>query len=126
MILEETLPSQVNPVKDEKKELSLSEIENYIISNFSKLDSKYFTLYDMYKVKNNSNIVIDSLKNYENYLKEINIDNTEALSVLSKVFETIYIQFNIVQSLSIKKPTHMDFLLLASATVISQLKKYFN
>lgn len=118
--------SQIQPGRVEKKEVPLSDVEDYLISNLSKIDPRFYSLYDTYKVKNNSYFFKDYLKNYEQQLKNNNIDNPETVSLIGKIFECIYLQLNILQeSNGINKVTNSEAVLIASSTLITHLKKIF-
>lgn len=117
--------SQINPGREEKKEIFFKDVESYILSRFTSLDTSYYGVYEKNKIKNNLNFLNDFLENYRSTLSEKNSSETENINIINKIFKTIEIQLNLLNDLQIKKNNNADNTLIAAALVLSFLKKNF-
>ena len=117
--------SQISPGREEKKQIFFKDVENYILSKFTTLDTSYYGIYERNKIKNNFNFLNDFLENYRSTLSEKNSSETENISIINKIFKTIEIQLNLLNDLQIKKNNNADNTLIAAALVLSFLKKNF-
>jgi len=123
MKIDDISSSQIMPVKEEKKDVTLKEFENFILETFSKIDTKYFSLYNNYSVKNCSNVLTDILKNIELEIKQKNISSTENIHSISIIFETINNQLKLLKNLNLNDLNNFDILVILLATSVSFLKK---
>lgn len=111
------------PVREDKKEISLKEVENFVLENFTKIDTKYFNLFNNYAVKNTGNALLDILKNIEQEMKQKQVASTESIHNISVLFETIYNQLKLLKNLNLNQLNNSDILIILFATAISFLKK---
>ena len=101
MIYEEVKSSQITPVREEEKEVKLKDLDRYLVSSFTKLDVKNYSLFDNYSTKSVSNILTDVLKSFEDYLKEKNINNPENVLTIDLIFDTISKQVKLLNNLNL-------------------------
>lgn len=117
--------SQINPVRIEQKEINIKDVEGFVLSKFTSLDSKFYGLFEKYKIKNNSNFLKDFLESYKSLLVEKNSKETEVVSLISKIFKTIEIQINLLSDLPIEGSNNIENNLIATALVTSFFRKNF-
>ena len=127
MIYEEVKSSQITPVREEEKEVKLKDLDRYLVSSFTKLDVKNYSLFDNYSTKSVSNILTDVLKSFEDYLKEKNINNPENVLTIDLIFDTISKQVKLLNNLNLSSDlAKKDLLVIFSALLLQHLKKNFS
>ena len=127
MIYEEVKSSQITPVREEEKEVKLKDLDRYLVSSFTKLDVKNYSLFDNYSTKSVSNILTDVLKSFEDYLKEKNINNPENVLTIDLIFDTISKQVKLLNNLNLSSDlANKDLLVIFSALLLQHLKKNFS
>jgi predicted nucleic acid-binding protein len=113
----------IEPGKIEKRETNINDFESLVLSHFTKLEPKYYGLYDTYSARNNTTLLKDLLNNIEKYVKSKNINEAETLLTISRIFETVKIQFSILEDLKINNIDSNEIQVIFCSTIISHLKR---
>jgi len=125
MQIEEKNSSSILPVKEIKQEYNIADLNNIITQLLAKIDPKLLKTFDFYSLKNNRGLVLDLFNNLENIIKDKNLIS-DNLNNITKIFETIKIQFQLLEEIKIDKPENNEIFTVFLATTLSYLKKYFS
>jgi len=114
--------SIIQPVKEEKVEITVNDLERIFTQLLAKIDPKLLYTFDFYFVKNNRTIIQDFLKNFENALKN-GSTSTEDVFTITTIFSVISAQLTLLEQLKLDKLTQGEVFTILSATFFSHLKK---
>lgn len=125
MIVEDRKSSTALPVKNEIVQFTVDDLHNLFNQFLLKIDPKLLRLYDYYLVKNNKTALSDFINNLEFSYKEKNL-GSENLVILSKIFETIKVQLELLSEIKVNKVESSEILAIFCATTFSEFKKLFH
>ena len=123
MKFNEITGSTINPVKENKQTLTISQLEEYVLTELSKIDHKCVPEYDNFSVRCKNNILKDLLYSVKSKIISLNIE-PEKLILFNKIFDTIEIQFGVLDDIAESKLSNRDMLVILSAIFIAYFKKY--
>ncbi len=117
------ISQQINPVKVDKLEINISDIERHVLTELSKNFTRCIQSYDFYAVKNRSSIIKDIVNNIEVCYKENNVDNAEKNNIVGKILKNIKTELEIIDDLCPNKPGISELLVIIFSVFITYYKK---
>lgn len=117
MQFHEVTASAILPGKSEAANFSKEEIEKFILDKISKTDRSLYDLYLKSCVKT-PKALKTFLLNLEEHLKSKCIDDKQRAAI-KNIFETIKLQFNVLENLNLKDTTNNEIVVLLFATALS-------
>lgn len=122
MKFNEIAGSTINPVTDTKTSVTLSQIEDYVISELVKIDPKSISEFENYSIRCKNLILKDILQSIKSKIVSLNSD-PEKIGVINNIFNTIDIQFSILDEVVKEKINNKDLLIILSAIFVAYFKK---
>lgn len=122
MQFEENNSTSIPPGKALKQEAKIEEVEKLLVSLIAEKQFSLLDTYNKYSASSSIAIYRDTLKNLEEYYKNLNLENDNQKVILSKIFETLKCQFGIIESLGLDNKTE-EILMVLFVTSFLHIKR---
>lgn len=122
MKFHEVTGSLINPVNESKPSITIAQLEDFIIAELVKLDPKNISAYENFSIRCKNLILKDILQALKSKTIAFNSD-PEKILLVNKIFDTIELQFSILDELITDKITNKDLIVILSAIFITYFKK---
>lgn len=125
MQFEEISPATILPVKEKKIITKIEDIEKSLQNLIAEKGYKTVSIYNKYSAAAPVAVYRDLLKNLEDYYKNLPIESDEHKVILSKIFDTLKNQFNIIETIKVESNSE-EILVLLFTTIFLHLKRFLS
>jgi hypothetical protein len=114
--------STINPVAEAKTILTFPQIEDYIKSELIKIDHRSISDFENCSIRCKNVILKDVLQAIKSKVISSNSE-PETINIINNIFDTVEIQFNLLNEIVKEKINNKDLLIIISAIFVAYFKK---
>jgi hypothetical protein len=115
--------SSIKPGSENKKVFTVLEFEEQFLKASGEKILPFINTYNKYASTSNSTVLRDLIKNLEEYFKSKPLDDANKKIIITKVFDSIKNQLQILECLQIDN-NDSELLVMLFSTIFSHFKKF--
>jgi hypothetical protein len=117
--------SSIKAGTEDKKTITARDLEEQLLKSSGEKILPYINTYNKYSTTSYNTVLKDVIKNLEEYFKNKNIDDINKKIIVSKIFDSIKNQLQILEALQIEN-NDAELLVMLFSTIFSHFKKFLN